>query len=118
MPDVLADYQVLLDALMKRHPDVLAEMETPMLQDWPFQTDADAGPVKLAREVLREMERDDGVSGVPFGSDASKFSRMGIPTILFGPGSIDQAHAAVEYVECAEVEKALAVYTEIARRFV
>jgi acetylornithine deacetylase/succinyl-diaminopimelate desuccinylase family protein len=116
--DVLAHYQVLLDALMKRHPDVIAEMEEPMLQDWPFQTDADAGIVNLAREVLGEMGRDDGVSGVPFGSDASKFSRLGIPTILFGPGSIDQAHAAVEYVECAEVEKALAVYTEIARRFV
>ncbi len=118
VPEVLAHYQVLLDALMKRHPDVIAEMEEPMLQDWPFQTDADAGIVNLAREVLGEMGRDDGVSGVPFGSDASKFSRLGIPTILFGPGSIDQAHAAVEYVECAEVEKALAVYTEIARRFV
>jgi acetylornithine deacetylase len=42
---------------------------------------------------------------------------MGIPTILFGPGSIDQAHAAVEYVECAEVQAAQAFYTQIARRF-
>ncbi len=74
--------------------------------------------MNLARTLLGEMGRDDGVSGVPFGSDASKFSRMGIPTILFGPGSIDQAHAAVEYVECAEVEKALAFYTQIAQRFV
>lgn len=118
VPEVLAHYQTLLDALMKRYPDVNAEMEAPMLQDWPFQTDAEAPVVQLAREVLGEMGRENGVSGVPFGSDASKFSRLGIPTILFGPGSIDQAHAAVEYVECAEVEKALAVYTEIARRFV
>ncbi|MBN8418741.1 MAG: M20 family metallopeptidase [Verrucomicrobia bacterium] len=118
VPDVLAHYQVLLDALMKRHPDVLAEMETPMLQDWPFQTDENAPVVQLARTLLDEMGRENGVSGVPFGSDASKFSRLGIPTILFGPGSIDQAHAAVEYVDCAEVEKALALYTEIARRFV
>ena len=115
---VLAHYQSLLDDLAKRHPDVISEMETPMLQDWPFQTDAKAPLVQLAQSLLSEMGRDDCVSGVPFGSDASKFSRMGIPTILFGPGSINQAHAAVEYVECAEVEKALAFYTEIARRFV
>jgi acetylornithine deacetylase len=115
---VLAHYQSLLDELAQRHPDVIAEMEKPMLQDWPFQTDADTSLVHLSREVLREMSREDGVSGVPFGSDASKFSRLGIPTILFGPGSIDQAHAAVEYVECAEVEAALAFYTQIARRFV
>uniref|UniRef100_UPI0037C4FEDF M20 family metallopeptidase n=1 Tax=Prosthecobacter sp. TaxID=1965333 RepID=UPI0037C4FEDF len=89
VPDVLAHYQVLLDALMKRHPDVLAEMETPMLQDWPFQTDENAPVVELARALLGEMGRENSVSGVPFGSDASKFSRMGIPTILFGPGSID-----------------------------
>ncbi|MFC5453623.1 M20 family metallopeptidase [Prosthecobacter fluviatilis] len=118
VPQVLAHYQVLLDALMKQHPDVVAEMEAPMLQDWAFQTDAGEPLVQLARTLLGEMQRNDEVCGVPFGSDASKFSRMGIPTILFGPGSIDQAHAAVEYVECAEVEKALAFYTEIARRFV
>ena len=47
-----------------------------------------------------------------------KFGRLGIPTILFGPGSIDQAHAAVEYVECSQVEEALRFYTEVARRFV
>jgi acetylornithine deacetylase len=115
---VLAHYQSLLDELAQRHPDVIAEMEKPMLQDWPFQTDADTSLVHLSREVLREMNREDSVSGVPFGSDASKFSRLGIPTILFGPGSIDQAHAAIEYVECAEVEAALAFYTQIARRFV
>ena len=34
------------------------------------------------------------------------------------PGSIDQAHAAVEYVECTEVEAAQTFYTQIARRFV
>jgi acetylornithine deacetylase/succinyl-diaminopimelate desuccinylase family protein len=117
VPQVLAHYQVLLDALMKQHPDVVAEMEEPMLQDWAFQTDAGEPLVQLACTLLGEMQRNDEVCGVPFGSDASKFSRMGIPTILFGPGSIDQAHAAVEYVECAEVDKALAFYTAIARRF-
>jgi len=116
---VLAHYQSLLDALMHQHPDVIAEMETPpMLQDWPFQTDAQEPLIHLAQDILRSMDRDDTPCGVPFGSDASKFSRLGIPTLLFGPGSIDQAHAAVEYVECAEVEKALGFYTEVARRFV
>lgn len=117
VPTVLAHYQSLLDALMRQHPDVRAEMEAPMLQDWSFQTEAAEPLVQLARGVLRNMRREDGVGGVPFGSDASKFSRLGIPTILFGPGSIDQAHAAVEYVDCAEVEAAQAFYTEIARCF-
>lgn len=114
---VLAHYQALLDTLMRQYPDVRVEMEEPMLQDWSFQTEVNEPLVQLARDVLRGMRREAGVSGVPFGSDASKFSRLGIPTILFGPGSIDQAHAADEYVDCAEVEAAQVFYTEIARRF-
>ncbi len=114
---VLASYQSMLDDLARQHPDVIAEMEKPMLQDWPFQTEASSPLVTLSRDILRSMHRDDTVCGVPFCSDASKFGRLGIPTILFGPGSIDQAHAAVEYVECSQVEEALRFYTEVARRF-
>jgi acetylornithine deacetylase len=115
---VLAGYQTMLNDLSRQHPDLIAEMEKPMLQDWPFQTDHTTSLVTLSRDVLRSMQRDDTVCGVPFCSDASKFGRLGIPTILFGPGSIDQAHAAVEYVECSQVEEALRFYTEVARRFV
>lgn len=115
---VLAAYQSMLDDLARQHPDVIASMEKPMLQDWPFQTDASSPLVTLSCDILRSMQRDDTVCGVPFCSDASKFGRLGIPTILFGPGSIDQAHAAVEYVECSQVEEALHFYTEVARRFV
>ncbi|MBL9184901.1 MAG: M20 family metallopeptidase [Verrucomicrobiaceae bacterium] len=115
---VLAGYQAMLDGLKRQHPDVIAEMEKPMLQDWPFQTEATSPLVTLSGDILRSMQRDGTVCGVPFCSDASKFGRLGIPTILFGPGSIDQAHAAVEYVECSQVEEALRFYTEVARRFV
>lgn len=115
--DVLAHYQSILNDLATSHPGLVAEMEKPMLQDWPFQTGEDTALVALSREILGEMSHDDAVCGVPFCSDASKFARLGIPTILFGPGSIDQAHAAVEYVECAQVEEALDFYTRVLRRF-
>jgi acetylornithine deacetylase len=58
-----------------------------------------------------------GVCGVPFGSDASKLSRAGIPTILFGPGSIDQAHSVDEYVELDQVAQAAAFYREFILSF-
>lgn len=115
--DILAHYQTLIDNLAAQHPDLIAEMEPLMLQDWPFQTDADSALVRLARNVLRTMDRDDTICGVPFCSDASKFSRLGIPTILFGPGSIDQAHAAIEYVVCSQVEEAQRFYTAVLRQF-
>jgi acetylornithine deacetylase len=55
--------------------------------------------------------------GVPFGSDASKLSRQGLPSLVFGPGSIDRAHAAVEYVEIDQVDQAFEFYREFISKF-
>jgi acetylornithine deacetylase len=39
-----------------------------------------------------------------------------IPTVVFGPGSIDQAHARDEFVAIADVAKAARMLAETARR--
>ena len=57
------------------------------------------------------------LAGVPYGSDASKLARQGIPSIIFGPGSIDRAHAAIEYVECDQVAQATEFYSDFLLRF-
>ena len=104
---VLAHYQGILDELRARHGGFDAVMEPPMLADEALET-AEAEPVvQMASRALAELGLDGAPSGVPFCSDASKLSRAGIPTIIFGPGSIDRAHAAVEYVEVEQVEAAL-----------
>jgi acetylornithine deacetylase/succinyl-diaminopimelate desuccinylase family protein len=115
--DVLAHYQQMLDQLKEAHPTLDAEMETPMLTDEALETPADAAPVHLAGELLAEMGLDPAPCGVPFSSDASKLSRHGVPSIVIGPGSIDQAHAAVEYVEAAQVERACEFYRRFIMRF-
>lgn len=106
--DVLASYRAMLDRL-----SVEAEMDTPMLEDYPLETPASSAVASVACSVLKELGLDDRPAGVPYGSDASKLSRAGVPSIVLGPGSIDQAHAAVEYVECAQVDQAFEFY----RRF-
>jgi acetylornithine deacetylase/succinyl-diaminopimelate desuccinylase-like protein len=51
--------------------------------------------------------------GVPYGTDASQLAPAGIPCVVLGPGSIDQAHTIDEYVELEEVEKAVEIYRRI-----
>ena len=114
---VLAHYRNLLDELQARHPTLRAEMEPPMLTDEALATPADSPAARLARTVLKEMGRNDQLCGVPFGSDASKLSRQGIPSLVFGPGSIDHAHGAVEFVDLAEVQAAVDFYREFILRF-
>jgi acetylornithine deacetylase len=46
---------------------------------------------------------------VSFGTEASLFVSMaGIPTVVIGPGSIEQAHKPDEFVEIAELTKCAA----------
>ena len=96
--------------LIRDIPGVRAEVEPPMLQDRPLETPTESRVVRVASEVLAGLGLDEKPCGVPYGSDASKLSRAGVPSIVIGPGSIDQAHAAIEFVECVEVERALDFY--------
>jgi acetylornithine deacetylase/succinyl-diaminopimelate desuccinylase family protein len=109
---VLAGYESMLAAL---GPDVT--MEPPMLVDEALETAADSPVARTASAVLMDMGLNGELAGVPYGSDASKLSRHGVPSIIFGPGSIDQAHAAVEYVDCDQVLRAEEFYRQFLLRF-
>ena len=107
----MAHYRQLLQGIA----GITAEVEEPLLLvDEALDTPAGSAVVQTASRVLREMGLNPDPCGVPFGCDASKLSRAGIPSIVFGPGSIDRAHTVDEYVELDQVEQAL----EFQRRFI
>jgi succinyl-diaminopimelate desuccinylase len=90
----------------------------PQFIDCPsMAVDETSAIVAAARAACRAFGLDDAVTGVPFGSDACQMTPGGIPTIVFGPGNIEQAHTADEYVEIAQVNEAANVLCELARQF-
>lgn len=114
--DVLAHYQDLLNRLSQEHAGFAATMEQPMLTDESLNTPLDSLPIQLGKTILSDLGLNAEPCGAPFGSDASKLSRQGLPSLVFGPGSIDRAHAADEYVETEQVIQACQFYTEFIRR--
>lgn len=46
-------------------------------------------------------------SVAPFGADAGHFQQAGIPSIIVGPGSIEQAHKPDEFIKISEMENCL-----------
>lgn len=114
---VLREYQTLLDAIARTDPTFKVEMEEPMLVDGALDTPPDSDVAQVAAELLGELGLNTELAGVPFGSDASKLAAAGVPSIVFGPGSIDQAHAAVEYVDLDQVAQAHEFYRRFITRF-
>jgi len=113
---VRRQYEQMSESLRARFPD-LQVTHMSLLEDWPMETSAESHIVCAAHRALEKLGLRSGPAGVPFGSDASKFNRAGIPSIVLGPGSIDQAHTASEYVAVDQVEQAVAVYKAIIREF-
>ncbi|MCP4784992.1 MAG: M20 family metallopeptidase [Fuerstiella sp.] len=89
------------------------QYEPPWIES-PALTDADN--TQLAAAVLSCIERvDEGHSaiGVPYGTHASRTCAAGVPSVVFGPGSIDQAHTKDEFLEIDQLEKAAEVYFQV-----
>ncbi len=51
-----------------------------------------------------------------FGTNALRYGEVADQIVVFGPGSIDQAHQAIEWVEIAELERAANVYRQLLAR--
>lgn len=45
-----------------------------------------------------------------YGSNALRYDQVAHETVVFGPGSIDQAHQAVEWIDIVEIERVANVY--------
>jgi acetylornithine deacetylase len=68
---------------------------------------------RVAR-LARKSGRDAAIVGVPYGTDAAALSAAGVPTIVFGPGSIAQAHTADEFIEIEQLEGGAEMFHRIA----
>lgn len=62
------------------------------------------------QRILSLRPESQGV-GAPWFSDAAHLSAAGLPSICMGPGSIDQAHTADEFIEIEALEEGAAFFS-------
>jgi len=55
--------------------------------------------------LAKQLSGRNSHSKVAYGTEAGLFSDAGVPTIVIGPGLIDQAHKADEFIAITELEK-------------
>lgn len=60
--------------------------------------------------VIDSVESGHKKVGVPYGTHAARVNQGGVPAMVFGPGSIAQAHTVDEWVEIDQLLKAEEVY--------
>ncbi|MGP9544281.1 acetylornithine deacetylase [Psychrobacter sp. AOP7-B1-25] len=68
----------------------------------PAMTDSDSDELQ---SLIAALTGDNERHKVAYATEGGQFTNAGIPTIICGPGSIEQAHKADEYVALSEIER-------------
>ena len=71
-------------------------------------------PQRVALTASDYYQKNVKVSGLPCGADGRLYSNVGhMPTVIMGPGSIENAHKPNEFVPIAQFLDAIALYAQI-----
>ncbi len=89
----------------------------PYLIDPPLSNDLNGTSLMKLKDIMKSRDSDFDYIGLQFGCDASKIAPKNIPTVVFGPGSIRQAHTTDEWIDPAELFEAINIYAQIFRGF-
>ncbi|MXR40100.1 M20/M25/M40 family metallo-hydrolase [Halobaculum sp. WSA2] len=110
LAEVVAD-----DDWLSEHPP---EFDRFSIMFEPAEIDADEPVVRSLQAAMTDSGLSDTApTGATYGADNRHYIAAGIPTVVFGPGNIDQAHFPDETIRWADVETARDVIRDTAERF-
>lgn len=78
----------------------------------PFETPPDAEIVRVAESCCRQSS-----GAVTFGTEGPFLNALGMETIILGPGDIDQAHQANEYIALDRIQPMQAILQQLIGHF-
>ena len=109
--DVRKSIQAVLDRISLANSSIEIETSEPFI-DFPLDP---LSNVEFAAQISKSLDSlgfADELLGVAYGTDASTYSIAGLPAVVIGPGSIDQAHTKDEWIELQELDKAVVIYEQ------
>lgn len=68
----------------------------------------------VAETLALKLTRSNRTIAVPYATEAGRFQSAGVPTIVCGPGSINQAHQPDEFIETAELSRCISFMRALA----
>lgn len=99
-----------VEAYMRSRTDIDFEMLPPWVA---MEALSDVNSGDAADELLRQIADVAGPrtrQGALYGTNASRFANAGVPSLIIGPGSIQQAHTVDEWIEIEQLHLAQEIY--------
>jgi acetylornithine deacetylase len=107
------EFNNVLDSIREREPELSIEMEEPLKVSKAMETPENEKIVRVSAQSVEKTIGRSLTKGAPYGTDASPLFHAGVPSVVLGPGSVDQAHTADEWVDIDQVVSAAEMYIRI-----
>jgi acetylornithine deacetylase len=104
-----AQVRSCLNGILAGRQGVTVSVDDPWLTCPPLP---ECVPDLVLESLLRKVQRhvpNSVTRPVSFGTDASSLAQIGIPSMVFGPGGIEQAHTKDEWVEIEQLNQAVSI---------
>lgn len=112
----LTEVQAAIARARERRTSLEADARL-VLSQAPSEVASNAPIVRALSEALAERNERVTVEGMTAWTDAALLNEAGIPAICFGPGDIALAHAAEEWIETDQIERATDVLESLITRW-
>lgn len=112
----LEEVRAAIARARERRTSLAAEARL-VLSQAPSDVAPNAPIVRALSDALTECGEGVSVGGMSAWTDAALLNEAGIPAICFGPGDIALAHAAEEWIDVGEIERATAVLEALITRW-
>ena len=110
--DIIADIRRIFEKIKTRNPDFEADVSV-IRQVHSLETDRNSDFVKDFCSCLGI----DKTIAVGFTTDGPQFGQLGAPVLIYGPGKPEICHKPDEFIEIADLEKAVEDYKKIIMHF-
>jgi acetylornithine deacetylase len=110
--EAMAARQHLIDAIERETQMGTRVEHGPLTLFCPPLSDEHNGDLadRLARSASQSLGHPVNRVGVAYATEAAWLAQAGIPSVVFGPGAIEQAHTADEWISIAELERGARAY--------
>ena len=88
--------------------------DPPYMLGLPLNDDRNHRLARRLEDAIRGVTGPCRCRGVPYATNAAFYAQAGTPSVVFGPGAIEQAHTGDEWLPLDQFRQAV----EILRRFV
>lgn len=124
--DVIKGYQEIIDDMGKEDPEFNCElkvMDSSLMKEGyvhePLETNIKHPIVEMTKKITTDIyNKEPQITFFPAWSDGGLLSSYAnIPTIIFGPGDLESAHSAEEFLDKTQVYPTTLIYASIALQF-